>query len=490
MAFKKIQAAMVNVGRILGTSAPDTDPCGMFSSYGKARGGHTPPQQCRGEGVRRSITRGLGMMGRGWDVCGGRGVGALRHNKAVGKAANQPVQTRSKSSRFGGVGMCVHHAAFSRSILAFAAATATLAALAAPAMAEGFAPGFHTFALPEGSFGGGSTTLSDDGTTFTGTLSTLGGPDRGFILNASGFNVFAEPSRSYDASDNGAYTVGFTTRRAADGTTQTLVPGTLLGNSYDVGPHISGDGQVVAGTSDWLLNGQVIGATAWRWSEATGATQLPMYRPNSLINAAQNISRDGSTIVGVGRDGFFGDRTEAWMWREGEGYTILPDVPDARYLEAEARGVNADGTIVVGKGNDQFGNIHGLVWRNGVPTALPAPATFESVTAHGVSDDGSIIIGVLADPLTSLPQTGAVWTEDTGWVPIYDYLRSNGIDVPSSLNLPRRLQMSADGLTFAAFAVDALSGRTTAFIAHIPSPSGLVSLLMLGAFCRRARARR
>lgn len=490
MTFKKIQTVFVNFGRILGTSAPDTDPCGMFSSYGKARGGHTPPQQCRGGCVRRSIARGPGMMGRGWDVCGGRGVGmrALRH-KAVGKAANQPIQIQSIPSHFGGVGMCASRAAFSRSILAIAVSTSALAAVTAPTLAQGFAPGFYSYGVSSQSGFGSQFALSDDGTTFTGFIQTLGGPDRGFTINASGFNIFPVPSRSYDASDNGAYTVGFTTRRAADGTTQTLVPGILLGNSYDVGPHISGNGQIVAGTSDWLLNGQIIGATAWRWSATAGATQLPMYRPSSLVNAAHNISRDGSTIVGTGSDSFLGDRTEAWVWREGEGYTILPDVPGARYLEAEARNVNADGSIVVGTGNNSQGRSHALVWQNGVPMALPAPAGYRDSVGTGLSDDGTIFAGVIAGSLSGLPQTGAVWTQDTGWVPIYEYLRSNGIDVPTSLNLPQSIQMSADGLTFAGVAMDS-TGASVAFVAQIPTPGGLIFLLMLGAASRRARARR
>lgn len=374
--------------------------------------------------------------------------------------------------------MCSSRAAFSRSVLAIAVSTSALAALAAPAIAQGFAPGFHVYGVSQ--LGGGIRNISDDGTTAVGN---------GFALQSSGVQQFGNRAPVYDASDNGAYTVGFTTRRAADGSTQTLVPGTLLGNSYPVGPHISGNGQIVAGTSDWLLNGQVIGATAWRWSATSGLTQLPMYRPNSLINAAQNISRDGSTIVGVGRDGFFGDRTEAWMWREGEGYTILPDVPGARYLEAEALGVNANGTIVVGHGNNSQGRPQALVWQNGTPSALPAPAGYRDSIASGLSDNGAIIAGVLAGSLIGLPETGAVWTQDTGWVPIYDYLRSNGINVPSSLSPPRSIQMSADGMTFAGNAFDS-NGAVFAFVARIPTPGGLVSLLIFGVFNRRARARR
>ncbi len=378
------------------------------------------------------------------------------------------------------------HAAFSRSILAIA--TTLAAGLAAPALAQGFAPGFYSHSVSLPTFLRTQYSLSDDGTTFTGSIGTLGGQDRGFTFNASGFNIFSEPSRSYDASDNGAYTVGFTTRRAADGTTQTLVPGTLLGNSYPVGPHISGDGQIVAGTSDLLLNGQVIGATAWRWSATSGAMQLPMYRPNSLVNAAQNISRDGSTIVGVGRDGLFGNRTEAWMWREDEGYTILPGLPDSLRVDAEAIATNFDGSIIVGRGNGSDGFSRGIIWINGAPTGLPSDE-YRSTAARGVSDDGAIIVGSMSGSSIGRPNTGAVWTEETGWVPIYEYLRSNGIDVPSSLNPPERIEMSADGLTFAGVSIDS-SGAYVAFVARIPSPGGLASLLVLGVFNRRARARR
>ncbi len=372
--------------------------------------------------------------------------------------------------------MCASRAVFSRSILAISAMLSM--ALSAPALAQGYSPGFHLYQYDQ--LGGGIAGISDDGTTAFGN---------GFTIQPSGVQQFGNRAPVYDASDNGAYTVGFNTRRAADGTTQTLVPGTLRIDSFQRGSRISANGQIVVGTSDIILNNQVIGASAWRWSETAGATQLPMYRPNSLVNAALNISRDGSTIVGTGRDSFGGSRAEAWLWREGEGYTILPDVPGSAFIYSEARAVNSDGSIVVGVGNDSQGRSHALAWRNGSVEVMPAPEGYRDSVASGISDNGLMVCGNLSGSLSGLPETGAVWTQDTGWVPIFDYLRLNGINVPSSLRPPIGIQMSADGSTFTGYGRDAANTQVT-FVVKVPAPSGLACLLILGAINRRARARR
>lgn len=370
----------------------------------------------------------------------------------------------------------------------YAAITSAIAAaVAAPALAQ-FAPGFYAY--EPGNFRWAVTGISDDGMTVTGFTRDVNSPAiNGYTIQASGVQHFPEISRAYDASDNGAYTVGYATRRAADGTTQTLIGNTQPENTYG-GAHISGDGQIVTGLTEFEFGGSVTGVLSWRWTANGGVTHLSPYRPNASITRATNISRDGSTIVGTGSDSVFGDVTEAWMWREGQGYTILPDAPGARWVEAEARAVNSDGTIVVGKGNDSIGNIHALIWRNGVPTALSAPATYRSATAHGLNEDGTIVAGVIAGSTAGLPETGAVWTTDTGWVPVMDYIRSQGVDVPAYYGPVGQLAMSGDGRTFAGVSIDSRSGLLVSFVASVPTPGATVLMVMFGVIAGQARARR
>ena len=78
MAFKKIQNAIVNFVQILGSCAPGTDLCGMFSPYGKARGGQLPSRSRSawvGSVDGANYTRGSGMMGWTLSRVGGGGGG-------------------------------------------------------------------------------------------------------------------------------------------------------------------------------------------------------------------------------------------------------------------------------------------------------------------------------------------------------------------------------------------------------------------------------
>jgi len=364
--------------------------------------------------------------------------------------------------------------------------SAITAAVAAPVFAQ-FAPGFYAY--EPGNFRWAVTGISDDGTTVTGFTRDVNSPAiNGYTIQASGVQHFPEISRAYDASDNGAYTAGYATRRAADGTTQTLIGNTQPENTYG-GAHISGDGQTVAGIAEFEFDGSVTAVSSWRWTASGGVTQLNPYRPNALITRATNISRDGSTIVGTGSDSVFGDVTEAWMWREGQGYTILPDAPGARFVDAQAFGTNDDGSIVVGRGNGSDGFSRAVMWVEGVPTILPAPG-YRSSIAHGVSADGLTVVGTIAGSLIGLPETGAVWTTDTGWVPLLDYIRSQGIDVPSYYGPVGQLVMSGDGRTFAGVSIDARSGLLVSFVASVPTPGATVLMVMFGVFAGRARARR
>lgn len=374
-----------------------------------------------------------------------------------------------------------------RCCIAAITSAVAIAALAAPASAQ-FAPGFYAY--EPGNFRWAVTGISDDGTTVTGFTRDVNSPAiHGYTIQASGVQHFPEISKAYDASDNGAYTVGYATRRAADGTTQTLVDNTQPENTYG-GAHISGDGQTVAGLTEFEFGGSVTGVLSWRWTASGGVTQLSPYRPNASITRATNISRDGSTIVGTGSDSVFGDITEAWMWRAGQGYAILPDAPGARFVYSQALGVNEDGTAVVGFGNNSLGRPHALLWVGGAVNVLATPSTFRSATAHAVANDGSLVAGTLSDSLIGQPQTDAIWTISSGWVPVLDYIRAQGIDVPSYYGPVGQLVMSGDGRTFAGVSIDSRSGLLVSFVASVPTPGATVLMLMFGVIAGRARARR
>jgi hypothetical protein len=378
----------------------------------------------------------------------------------------------------------------SRRAESLAALVVTLSAgLAAPALAQ-FAPGVHLYpSAPNDVWS--TIALADDGRTVAGELYN---PNtaivRGFTMQGNGVtNMFPEPSLVYDVSDNAQFTSGYSTRRAADGTTLTLVTNTRPSNASG-GSHISGDGQTVVGVAEFDFTGDgITAASAWRWNASTGLTQIGPYRSGASLTYPQNISRDGSTIVGWGSSAVFSGIAEAWTWREGQGYSYLSDLPDARYDYANANATNSDGTIVVGFGNNSAGRSRAMVWTNGVPVALPAIEGYRTSLATGLSDDGTIVVGYLSGSLSDLPDTSAVWTADTDWLPALDYLRMQGIDIPSYYR-SFDIQISGDGQTFASILRDTRTSERVLMVAAIPSPGVMPLLGMALIFSRRARARR
>lgn len=382
--------------------------------------------------------------------------------------------------------MCVSRAAFSRSILAFAATLST--GLATPALAQGFAPGFHTFQAPEG-FSWAQVVLSDDGATVSGNIaesatSTL----YGFTLSPTSYTRFAEPGAVYSVSDGGAYTSLYNGRRASDGTIEVLDPSVTIPAFERVGSSISRDGRTIAASNQIQPPGSSPTSNrAYRWTEGFGVTVLPQYRPGAAFTEARDISGDGQVIVGSGRMSTFSS-IEAWVWTESGGITILQDAPGSSLIAYQAEATNNDGSIVAGFGVDSGAGLRGLIWENGNVTVLPAPSGYRTVTIHDLSDDGEIILGQLDNSNSGLPTTDAVWTDATGWVPIFDFLRSRGLEIPLTYR-SLYVDVSADGTVFSGSAIDGDGFDDFVFVAVVPAPSTLAMFVVLCGLRRRTRVR-
>lgn len=328
-------------------------------------------------------------------------------------------------------------AAFSRSILA--AATILSATFAAPALAQSFPFGLNLYPAPAGMTQDRSigVPLAKDGSAvgatyyFTSGGSTLYGAK----ITPSGTVVFTDPSRAYDISDGGAYTVDLRTRRSASGVVDQVLPSNTPFISSDFKPQVSGNGSVVAGSTEITSSGTVVGSRAYRWTEQGGLQTLPVYRTGATFTSVAGISQDGRTIVGDGRVQFFSSG-QGWKWTEDTGYTVLPSLPNAVTSFTRATGVNADGSIVVGDGSAPVANrFWGVIWRGDQVTGLPPLPAYRSAAAHDLSDDGTVITGVNGSPVdssTGVPlSVSTIWTDSTGWLPALDYFRMQGVDIPS-----------------------------------------------------------
>ena len=377
-----------------------------------------------------------------------------------------------------------------RASLSFAIALAT----AAPAMAQSFSFGLHLYAGPDGTQPVYNAKVAEDGSAVGATFYPATGPNGsnrfGARIEPSGMVNFPDQIRVFDISDNGAFTTDYVTRRSASGVVDVLVPGVTRPRGSEQLTHISGNGSVVAGSLDQTNSSEfIVGSSAFRWTEQGGLQNLPGYRPGAIFTSTKGISRDGNTIVGVGRTEFFG-YNDGWKWTESGGFEVLPGLADALAVDTQANGVNGDGSIIVGQGSAPVQGTWAHVWRDDGVIGLPPLPGYRSSAAFDLSNDGSIITGLHAFSNIGLPQIATIWTESTNWVPALDFFRMQGVDIPDYLSSIVPIEVSADGRTFATRLLDTRTSQEYIAVIAIPSPGVVHALMFTLGLMRPARARR
>ncbi|MFN0137682.1 MAG: PEP-CTERM sorting domain-containing protein [Phycisphaerae bacterium] len=163
--------------------------------------------------------------------------------------------------------------------------------------------------------------------------------------------------------------------------------GTLTGSFNSVGTDVSGDGSSIVGFSD---------SEAFRWTAGGGLIGLGFISGGS-VSAATATSLDGSTVVGEAYDS--ANRQIAFRWSLGLGMQSL-GLPTGT-TSSIANDVSADGNVIAGR-LVSSGTQHAFVWdgANGyrrvrdVLTGMGVDMTgWRLSEARGVSADGSVIVG-------------------------------------------------------------------------------------------------
>jgi probable HAF family extracellular repeat protein len=292
-----------------------------------------------------------------------------------------------------------------------------------------------------GTFGSSALGVSADGTTAVGQnpkanggidavrWTAGGGPSSLGILPGGTDAV----SYAYGASADGSVIVGRAVRNIYEPFRWTEETGMVgLGglNGYPSGADalaVSADGSVIVGSSN-----APSGVESFRWTEQLGMVSLG-HLPGQggfEVSHAWGVSPDGSFIVGDAHD--VDQNTEAFRWTSATGMVGLGDLPGGG-TSSIARGVSADGSVVVGRsaGLNGYGNPAGLafVWTQ----ATGMQSLLDVLVSHGVtgltgwnlyeataiSPDGRWIIGVGQNPqylteaflveLSPVPLPGAMW---------------------------------------------------------------------------------
>lgn len=323
--------------------------------------------------------------------------------------------------------------------------------------------------------------VSDDGQVIVGEPTGLGGLP-GWRWE-SGSLLAMDPAQSHDGSGcravsgDGLITAGRSSIIGADHTqavywsspTNPKLLGFLPGATfaYSTVEGASTTGSVLAGASY-----SDVGYRAFRWEDGVGMVSLGNLG-GTQDSFAYDVSGNGDIIVGE-------SGITAFKWELGLG--MQPLFPGGGHIFSAANAISRDGKFIVGNSQDiptLPGGIHQATrWdESGNPELLGLLGhTFSE--AFDVSGDGSIVVG--AANITDDVFLATIWTEETGMLPLQDYLEFEyGLDF-GEWTLRGALSISADGQTITGVA-DNEDDDQIAFRVYIPEPSTLVLLLMGGA---------
>lgn len=144
---------------------------------------------------------------------------------------------------------------------------------------------------------------------------------------------------------------------------------------------MSDDGTVVVGLGSLATNRSTI--EAFRWTAETGMQALGLLNTDDGSSAAEFVSSDGSTVFGLSFDEVGG--SEAFIWDAARGMRSFRSVMETDYglqtilggwTGLEPTNISRDGLTLVGFGLDPSGNQQGWRIRLSHPIAVPEPATF------------------------------------------------------------------------------------------------------------------
>ena len=192
----------------------------------------------------------------------------------------------------------------------------------------------------------------------------------------------------------------------------------ILPNGHGSYAHgVSGDGSVVVGYCLMQDGSQI----AYRWSSTGGMVPIGTFNGGN-ITSAQDVSQDGSVIVGA-----LPSVARAYRWTLEDGVEDLGNLTPGG--NSVANGVSSDGAVIVGRATVPGGQQHAMRWTSALGMqsigTLPNGTT---ATASDTNADGSVIVGQAF--VTGAGNRAFVWTPGTGMLDLREYLaqRITGLD--------------------------------------------------------------
>lgn len=320
---------------------------------------------------------------------------------------------------------------------------------------------------PQGISGDGSTVVSISGNTAVkwtaagGTVAVDAG-----ILN---------PSGAHGISANGDYIVGaYTTAGNATHAfrwSSSSGPVDLGANSHAASA-VSADGSVVVGTTAGSSFGN-----AYRWTAGTGVQIL---QGLSGYAQANDISSDGSVIVGAYQPTYGTSDSRAFRWTAGTGMVSLGTIAGAGGPFSLATAVSADGAVIVGTSDSAIGQ-QAFRWTTSTGMQGLGLLSNAITTAIAVSSNGNVIVGY-AQVGGQQDYRAFRWDATSGIQYIADILQGAGVDL-TGISLTNAVGISSDGSTIVG--QGSAHGNSAGWLVHIspiPEPSTYAAILSAAAF--------
>lgn len=218
-----------------------------------------------------------------------------------------------------------------------------------------------------------------------GSIESVRWVNAGTAQDLTGFGAAYYFEGGYDASFDGSRVVGsFGMWDAASNQLSTI----------GFGRAITPDGAVVVGGGNPL--GCSSGYMPFRWTAATGTVILGNLGGSQFCGSARGVSADGSIVVGFADYGG-GPNEQAFIWTASAGMVGLGFMPNVNAVTSRALAVSADGHTVVGTSAGAFIWTPEVGMQSLLEVLLHQGASgldgWELNEAIGISADGRTIIG-------------------------------------------------------------------------------------------------